>query len=911
MGMIAQSIAAVQITTITGWYMSRLASLAMLAAVTYGTTSANAIATPTATTYDSGVAPQPLADALSEFARHWGLKLIYASDLATGKRSDGAPSGLSLTEALQRILSGTGLTARWLNDKTVSIQPSEDDQAAYRVTAGMQETPGNGQHPDPQHKADSAEENEGPPAKPTQASDLQRTTPLNEVIVTGTHISGVPNSSPLITIQREDIERSGYETVGDVMRSLPQNFGGGSSPQAQVGSAPGAGNLSYSGSSAPNLRGLGPGSTLTMINGHRLPQDMPTGAIDISGIPLSIVERIDVVTDGASATYGSDAVAGVVNFILKRPFDGVETDGSIGGATDGGGFDRRAGVLFGKTWSSGGAMLNYDWENIDAVYSSQRSFTSTAGQPSTLLPSSSRQSVFATVSEDLSNRFSVFGEGLYVSRASENFQTLPPSPSTIRPSTVDQYVATVGINAVLTSDWNATVVGSTAQQDTSSSIYRFTAVAPTPTVAQRELLAGSSRSMEGDLTGTLVRAWAGDIRLALGIGDRKETFRDGSPSNERRLASGNRSIDYAFAELAVPLIASADASGTNRLDLNISGRFEDYSDVGHKSVPKVGLVYQVAPEARLRASWGRSFRAPTLTDLHGANGALLLPLPDPNSATGSSVVLVPEGGSPHLKPETATTWTFSVDYSPTWLTGFKSTITYFNINYLNRIGQIANGFAALTDPTNAPFVTSSPSASEQQQFIDAAATGFGFTNITGTPYQASNVAAIVDFRPQNIASQKIDGADLLADYKVPVRIGRIDAFLNGTYMDILQKVTPGSPEQKITGTAFNPPRFRARGGVNWTVSRWSLTGTVNYLGSEINNAAQTGGPEVSAWTTFDAQMGLSLQSIGMHMRLSVLNVFDRAPPYLQFNTIRSGINYDVLNATPLGRFVSLDLVKSW
>src|SRR5690606_7738103 len=114
-----------------------------------------------------------------------------------------------------------------------------------------------------------------------------------------------------------------------------------------------SGNLNYSGGSTPNLRGLGPGSTLTLINGHRLGYDGLGGAVDISLIPLDALERIEVVMDGSSAVYGSDAIAGVVNFITRKDYTGARSTASIGSATQGGGLDRRFSQMFGHAWNEG------------------------------------------------------------------------------------------------------------------------------------------------------------------------------------------------------------------------------------------------------------------------------------------------------------------------------------------------------------------------------------------------------------------------------------------------------------------------------------------------------------------------------------------------------------------------------
>src|SRR5258707_852901 len=120
---------------------------------------------------------------------------------------------------------------------------------------------------------------------------------------------------------------------------------------------------------------------------------LPGGGADISSIPIDAIERIEVVTDSASAIYGSDAVAGVVNIILKRNYDGAETSLSYGIAPDGGGTEKRASQLFGTHWAGGDALIAYEYKHQDAVYARARDFTSSALDPNSLLPETQSNAV--------------------------------------------------------------------------------------------------------------------------------------------------------------------------------------------------------------------------------------------------------------------------------------------------------------------------------------------------------------------------------------------------------------------------------------------------------------------------------------------------------------------------------------
>src|SRR3546814_2275030 len=121
-----------------------------------------------------------------------------------------------------------------------------------------------------------------------------------------------------------------------------------------VGNVIGAGlaNQNLTGGSALNLRGLGPDASLTLLNGRRMAYGGIAQAIDISAIPVEAVDRIDIVADGASAIYGSDAVGGVANVVLKRDFDGFALGARYGTATDGGLATREYPATAGHVWSS-------------------------------------------------------------------------------------------------------------------------------------------------------------------------------------------------------------------------------------------------------------------------------------------------------------------------------------------------------------------------------------------------------------------------------------------------------------------------------------------------------------------------------------------------------------------------------
>ena len=158
---------------------------------------------------------------------------------------------------------------------------------------------------------------------PTQEQKLERIT------ITGSNIrrTDTETVAPVEIITREDIEKSGKATVAEVLRSIPANAGNSYSETFSNSFAPGAAGVS--------LRGLGQKATLVLLNGRRtagygFAQNLQDTFVDLNSLPASAIERIEILKDGASAIYGSDAIAGVVNVILRKDYRGIEVAGSVG-----------------------------------------------------------------------------------------------------------------------------------------------------------------------------------------------------------------------------------------------------------------------------------------------------------------------------------------------------------------------------------------------------------------------------------------------------------------------------------------------------------------------------------------------------------------------------------------------------
>lgn len=208
-----------------------------------------------------------------------------------------------------------------------------------------------------------------------QAATTQR---VEKIEVTGSNIKRVDaeGPAPVQIITREQIERSGSPTVAEVIRNIPSNSAG-SYDETFTGSF-------ARGSAGVSLRGLGQKSTLVLINGRRMAvygfaQNLQDSFVDLNSIPLAAVERIEVLKDGASAVYGSDAIAGVVNIILRKDYAGLEATASGGVTSQRDGQEARVSGAFGigeQGKDKYNLLVAADYFNREAIWARDRALTS-------------------------------------------------------------------------------------------------------------------------------------------------------------------------------------------------------------------------------------------------------------------------------------------------------------------------------------------------------------------------------------------------------------------------------------------------------------------------------------------------------------------------------------------------------
>ena len=196
------------------------------------------------------------------------------------------------------------------------------------------------------------------------------TVEIEEVMVTGSRIAraDLEGSNPVTVINRDQILRTGAPTIGEVLQNLPSSAGGAVNTGVNNG---GSGAIRFS------LRGLGTSRTLVLINGKRAVASGlgANSSVDLNNVPSAIIERVEVLKDGASAVYGSDAVAGVVNIITRKDFEGAEWTSEVGQTSEGDGDQTKHEFTIGSSNDKSNFVVSAYWANQDPIWAGDRDYS--------------------------------------------------------------------------------------------------------------------------------------------------------------------------------------------------------------------------------------------------------------------------------------------------------------------------------------------------------------------------------------------------------------------------------------------------------------------------------------------------------------------------------------------------------
>ena len=819
------------------------------------------------------LAPQDLGTALLTVARVSGRQILFASEIVAGKRSARLTGAFTSREAVRRLLQGSGLVIR------------DEDGALIVVLADEPVTD-------------------------------------SEIIVTGSRIRSAQRYAPVTTLDRTALRAQGQTDLGQAIRAtVPQNFGGGQSPVIGLG-AEDYGSDNITSGSAINLRGLGPDATLTLLNGRRFAYDGVGEGVDVASIPLAAVERIEIVADGASAIYGSDAVAGVANVILRRDYSGLETSARLGAATSGGDTQRQLEAVAGKIWSSGGVVATASYARNSAIGAGQRGFAAGLDPSTTLLPRLEQVGAVVSGHQTLGRSVEFALDLLYSRRISDSTFAATTTASYLdagitRHLLAKSFVASPSLKFALSAAWSATVSGNFARDrlDYRTLFYGGGAV----TTAYRGSYANTSYGSEFSAEGPLAAIAGGNIRLAAGGGYRRVTLAGANATIPLppTILRGARESVYAFGELNVPLVGSANARpGVQRLSVNAAGRFEHYPRIGDVFTPKLGLLYAPARALELRATWGRSFKAPTLYQLFQAQGAYALPASafGAASAPASANAIFVFGGNPDLKPQRAETWSAGGVFTPNSDGRLRIEASYFQIRYRGRIvAPITAGSTALSNPALADLVTVNPAPATVSALVDGLQSPFQYYG--NGLYDPATIVAIIDNRNRNVAAERYRGVDMSANWRLPLSAAATLTLTgSATYLISRRQLSRGQAEVPLAGRIFQPPHWRSRGGATLVSGGMTASAFLTLAGGVTDDrfspVVQVGGQrsvDLALGYTFTAPTGLLH---GLSLQATLLNAFNDQPEQIR-NPAGYLTPFDATNYDPVGRFVGLRVAKQW
>ncbi|MEH3108172.1 MAG: TonB-dependent receptor [Sphingomonas fennica] len=869
------------------------------------------------------------------------------------------------------------------------------------------------------------------PALPSaaEANPAPEPATTEEIVVTGTSIRGVaPVGAPVLGLSQKDIQNQPVTTTTELVRLIPSVTSLGASENFN-GAANNA-NANITGGNGINLRGLGTEATLTLLNGRRLP---PAGTqaqfFDPSIIPTAAIGRLEVMADGGSAIYGSDAVGGVVNILLRRDFEGVEANVRYG-------FNREVnqqiyGLIAGHNWGSGRVMIAYEHNERTPLRAEQRerytddlrrfggtdqrSFNSNpgniqvggnrfgipAGQNGTgltagrltapnrqsaylgadAIPGQNRDSVIGSASQEITPAIKIWAEGFYAKRkldrstgAQSANLTVPrsnpyfvsPNPAaasvTVNYSFYDDFGPTRqdafqeawdaagGVDIDLGGSWNASAYASYGRDDEGRTVYAINNAQLTAALRDTNPLTAFNPFGDGSFTnpatlarllgynfigsrydlqdyglkvdGSLFSLPGGEVKLAVGGEYQDHTLRSLFSNNIAgadvatiidRQSKTKRDVKSVYGEVFVPLFSGRNAvGGIEELSLSAAIRHDDYSDFGGTTNPKFAVRYKPVRALALRGTYGRSFRAPTLSDIDPTTATISVQdFTDPTAATGVTRTLWVRGGSGDLGPERATIWSLGGDLEPAFVPGLNLSLTYFNVDYKNRIETPGNDTLALTPARAAllgPLVQRNPSAALVLSFLNS-------PFYTGLQENPANVLAFVDGRKVNVGRVRTDGLEGVANYAFDLGGGR--ATVGGTATHILRfkrSSLPTLPLTEVVNTINNPLSFRARGTLGWSDDRFGANLFVNYAGRYRNNSVAPV-QRVRAYTTADLSLRYTMRAEdggrsllgGTSLTFDVQNVTDTKVPIVYNGTLA----FDPQISNILGRFFLVGVRKTW
>lgn len=794
---------------------------------------------------------------------------------------------------------------------------------------------------------------------------------IERIEVTGSHIkrTDMEGSLPVTVITRATIEQSGKNSVADIIRDTTFNSFGSFRPQ--------------SGSSAQSvaevdLRGLGSGRTLVLIDGHRAPKAPSTGSSnDLNAIPLAAVERVEILSDGASAVYGSDAIGGVINIITRKDFNGAElTVGQSDLDKYKGGSGKQGSVVFGASSDKGHVLGGVSWNKRDITYArefpwsnvgqsvygnnfvdpdtgeiiggaqnygpdgagcSDPNFVAAAdgncyfnyAAVSADEAATENRSLFLKGTYNINDDWSVFMDssvarvtsfGRYapvpdyvtISADSPNnpfgrtinlahrYAALGNRDNNIENNNYDVLVGAQGNIGGVAVDFGIRrnedryielgrnyLVRAIATSYINSGEYDIYHPNDNPADVLNAMKATTSRDstfgqdeMYANATFDLFDMDAGTVQLAVGGEWRRETYVDtydslseagqigGSSGNS---AGGGRIARAAYFETLIPL--------TEKLELDVAGRYDSYSDYGSDFSPKVSFRWSAMDGFVLRGSYGEGFRAPTLDILtqKTAFSADTVSDPDTCTALGNAAdcnvqIDAYRLANPSLQSETSKQYSLGFAWQPKdW---FNMTLDYYNIQIDNRIN-----FFSAQDLIN------------KEQAGDPIPPGLGVYR-----FSSNNRINYIDTGYGNQGTLKTSGID--TNFRTNFDLGDFGYLKNQLQVSYVDKYTIDGGRNLVNDPGTPQMRMSLQNVYN--IADFEIAYNINYIDSTAYDV-ESGGKQVGStpsFTTHDLQVTYNTSWKGK-ISVGVNNMFDRDPPLNPNNVY--GRAYDFGLYSGLGR----------
>jgi len=631
---------------------------------------------------------------------------------------------------------------------------------------------------------------------------------LQGVAITGTRLKESEGALEVQVYTQEAIRRSGQTTVSEFLNTLPVVSLTVDQGSLQTGNTV----------TGVRLHGLPFGTTLVLVDGRRVSVSATAAfqnMFDLNNIPLATVDRIEVLPQGSSAIYGSDAIAGVVNIILKKHIDGFVASAKYGSADDTHEVD--ASLAWGTRWDHGafsfvgnyltrselagnkrpltadanftsfgstdqrrpvsnpGNVFSVNGSNLPGVGApyaavpagftgppSQAEFASTAGQLNKysffsqfgLIPETRRAGLLATGSYDLNPNVQLIAQLLYA-RIETDQHTIPAGFLSATPSfqsytvsaanpfnpfgqtvgigyafpavTLDTFrtdfvLPSLGAKGNFSNHWtwemngwdsydrtqkavsgqvrSAALQAALNSANPSTALDPFVAGAPGSQQLIDSVLFATDQKYHANsifanvlARGPVLSLPSGDVTIVTGVEfahavlHAEDVNTSGSPIGLVSPSVGRR--NYAvFGEARVPVIGPRSNQSDDVLALNVAARHDHYDGFGGKTSPQVSGEWRPLTGLLLRASWGESFKVPSLVQLFYQQVSTPTVIVDPETGQSTNVTVI-AGGNPGLKPETGRSYALGLAYATGEVPGAELGITNWNVQLHNSIQTLS------------------------------------------------------------------------------------------------------------------------------------------------------------------------------------------------------------------------------